>query len=146
MFSLLVILVPSLLRADELRPDASGVPIFQVFELVRNVSDEVSIDYQHPLLSVESVSDFFLKTDKRRVRVVLNPDDAKAFADILQNHEAVAITAGDAKAVIKSGKGFDGSLTFDNPVAAYLRHRFHVKPGSNEVETRPISPFAAPST
>ena len=141
--ALLAMLCPAVLLADDLRPDASGVPLFQVFPLVRNASEQVSIDRGHPLLSVETVSDFFLKADKRRVRVVLTPDDAKAFAEILQNNEAVGIAAGDTTALI-TGKVFHGSLTFDNPVAAYLRHRFHVKPDSNEVDPPPRSPFAAP--
>jgi hypothetical protein len=141
----IAILLPAVLTADDLRPDGSGVPLFQVFPLIRNASAQVSIDHDHPLLSVETVSDFFLKNDKRRVRVVLTPIDAKAFTTILQTHEAVAITAGETTALIKSGTGFNGSLTFDDPVAAYLRHRFHVKPASNEVDPPPLSPFAAPN-
>jgi hypothetical protein len=130
--------------ADDLRPDTSGVPLFQVFPLMRNAADQVSIDLDHPLLSVESVSDLFLKGDKRRVRLVLNADDAKTLADILRHYEAVGITAGRTTALIKSGRDFNGSLTFDDPVAAYLRHRFHLKPGSAEVDAPPANPFAAP--
>jgi hypothetical protein len=142
---LLALLGPLALRADDLRPDSSGVPILQVFPLVRTASEQVAIDRDHPLLSIETVSDFFLKADRRRVRLVLTPDDAKAFASILQDHEAVAVAAGQTTALIKSGRGFNGSLTFDNPVAAYLRQRFHVKPDSNEVDPPPLSPFAAPT-
>jgi hypothetical protein len=143
--ALIAILLPAVLAADDLRPDSSGVPLFQVFPLIRNASEQVSIDRDHPLLSVEAVRDFYLKNDKRRVRVVLTPDDAKAFTTILQTHEAVGITAGETTALIKSGTGFNGSLTFDNPVAAYLRHRFHVKPASNEVDPPPLNPFATPN-
>ncbi len=144
LLALIALLCPIALAADEIRPDASGAPIFQVYPLIENASEHLSLDHAHPLLSIESLSDIFLKSDKRRVRVVLTADDARAFAHILQNYEAVGITAGDAIALIKSGR-FNGSLTFDDPVAAYLRHRFHVKPDSNVVDAPPISPFAAPA-
>ena len=144
MLALFALAGPGMLAADDLRPDGSGVPLFQVYPLVRNASAKVSIDRDHPLLSVEAVSDFFLKNDKRRVRIVLTPEDAKAFADILQTHDAVGIAAGETTAMI-TGKQFHGSLTFDDPVAAYLRHRFHVKPDSNEVDPPPASPFASPN-
>lgn len=143
--ALLALLCPALLAADEIRPDASGAPIFEVYPLIENASESVSLDHAHLLLSVNELRDIFLKADKRRVRVVLTPDDAKAFAALLHGHEAVGVTAGDAVALIKSGRGFDGSLTFDDPVAAYLRHRFHVKPGSNDVDAPPQNPFAAPN-
>jgi len=145
LLALLALLGPAVLLADDLRPDTSGVPLFHVFPLMRNASEQVSIDLDHPLLSVESVSDLFLKGDKRRVRIVLNADDAKALADILHHYEAVGITAGQTTALIKSGRDFNGSLTFDDPVAAYLRHRFHLKPGSAEVDGPPVNPFAAPN-
>lgn len=143
---LIALLCPAILAADDIRPDNSGVPILQVFPLIRNASQKISLDRDHPLLSVESVSSVFLKTDKRRIRIVLTDDDAKAFAAILGRSEAVGIAAGDEVALIKSGRGFDGSLTFDNPVAAYLRHRFHVEPDSNKVDAPPVSPFAAPAS
>jgi hypothetical protein len=137
--------LPALLAADDIRPDASGVPIFQVYPLVENSSNGISIDHAHPLLSVESLSDIYLKADKRRVRIVLTAQDAKAFEKILEKFDGVGITAGHDVAMISGYKGFNGSLTFDDPIAAYLRQRFHVKPGSNEVDRPPISPFAAPS-
>ena len=143
-FALAGLLASGTLQADDIRPDASGAPLFQVFPLIENASEHISVDHAHPLLSIESLRDFYLKNDKRRVRVVLNPDDARAFLNILQTHEAVAITAGETTALIKSGR-FNGSLTFDDPVAAYLRHRFHVKPNSNEVDAPPANPFAAPN-
>ena len=142
---LLALLGFAALRADDFRPDASGAPIFQVFPLIENPSNNVSLDHGHLLLSVDKVSDIFLKKDLRRVRVVLTTDDARAFASILDRFDAVGITAGDYVALISGHTGFNGSLTFDNPVAAYLRQRFHVKPGSNEVDAPPANPFAAPS-
>jgi hypothetical protein len=143
--ALILILSPASLHADDLRPDSSGAPILRVFPLVRGASNQVMLDQGHPLLSIDAVSDFMLKTDKRRVRVVLTSDDAQALSRILRAYEAVGVIAGDSKAVI-SGSHFDGSLTFDNPVAAYLRQRFHVKPDSNEVIQPPSSPFAAPAS
>jgi hypothetical protein len=145
MLAVLALMWPAMLAADDIRPDASGVPIFQVFPLLENSSKVVSIDRDHPLLSVEEVSDIYLKGDKRRVRVVLTADDAKAFAKILLKFDGVGVIAGHDTALISGYKGFNGSLTFDDPIAAYLRQRFHVKPGSNEVDRPPISPFAAPN-
>jgi hypothetical protein len=142
---LIVALCPAVLMADDLRPDNSGVPIFQVFPLITNSSNNVSIDHDHPLLSVEALKDIYLKNDKRRVRVVLTDDDARAFTRILEKFDGVGISAGHDVALVSGYKGFNGSLTFDNPVAAYLRQRFHVKPDSNEVDPPPVSPFAAPN-
>jgi hypothetical protein len=141
----LALMGPTLLAADDIRPDASGVPIFQVFPLIENSSKVLSVDRDHPLLSVETLSDIYLKNDKRRVRIVLTADDAKTFAAILHKFDGVGITAGHDTALITGYTGFNGSLTFDDPIAAYLRQRFHIKPGSNEVDAPPISPFAAPS-
>jgi hypothetical protein len=143
--ALLALLCPALLAADDIRPDASGVPILQVFPLMTNSSKSLSIDHAHLLLSVDALSDIYLKSDKRRVRIVLTADDAKAFAKILVKFDGVGITAGHDEAMISGYKGFNGSLTFDNPIAAYLRQRFHVKAGSNDVDRPPISPFAAPN-
>ena len=145
MLTVLALMCPALLAADDFRPDASGVPIFQVFPLIQNSSKVLSIDRDHPLLSVEEVSDIYLKGDKHRVRLVLPADDAKAFAQILLKFDGVGITAGHDTALISGYKGFNGSLTFDDPIAGYLRQRFHVKPGSNEVDAPPVSPFAAPN-
>ncbi len=105
------------LRADDIRPDASGVPILTVFPLIENSSKVLSIDRDHPLLSVEEISDIYLKTDKRRVRLVLTADDARTFAKILGRFDGVGIAAGHDTAMISGYKGFDGSLTFDNPIA-----------------------------
>jgi hypothetical protein len=79
------------------------------------------------------------------VRLVLTAEDARALATILEKFDGVGITAGHDTAMISGYKGFNGSLTFDNPIAADLRQRFHVKPGSNEVDAPPVSPFAAPN-
>ena len=142
---LAAILAPSLLMADTIRPDASGVPIFQVFPLIENSSKVVSIDRDHPLLSVEELSDIYLKGDKHRVRIVLTADDATALGKILAKFDGVGITVGHDTAMISGYKGFNGSLTFNDPIAADLRQRFHVKPGSNDIDTPPVSPFAAPN-
>jgi hypothetical protein len=141
----LAMLGPALLMADNIRPDSSGLPIFTVYPLMQNSSKILSLDRDHPLLSVEEISDIYLKGDKRRVRIVLTADDAKAFAAILLKFDGVGIAAGNNVAVVSGYKGFNGSLTFDDPIAAYLRQRFHVKPGSNEVDAPPLSPFAAPN-
>ena len=145
LLALIALLCPAVLMADDLRPDASGVPIFQVFPLITNSSNSVSIDHDHPLLSVETLKDIYLKDDKRRVRVVLTEDDARAFARILEKFDGVGITAGHDVAMISGYKGFNGSLTFDDPIASYLRHRFHVKPNSNDVDPPPLNPFSQPS-
>ena len=141
----LALMCPAMLMADNIRPDASGLPIFQVFPLIENTSKVVSIDRDHPLLSVEELSDIYLKGDKHRVRIVLTDDDAKAFAKILAKFDGVGITVGHDTAMISGFKGFNGSLTFSDPIAADLRQRFHVKPGSNDVDGPPLSPFAAPN-
>jgi hypothetical protein len=145
LLTLLTFLCPAMLAADDIRPDASGAPIFQVFPLIENSSNNVSLDHDHLLLSVDKVSDIFLKKDQRRVRIVLTADDTRALTAILNRFDGVGITAGDSVALISGHTGFNGSLTFDNPVAAYLRQRFHVKPGSNEIDAPPVSPFAAPN-
>jgi hypothetical protein len=145
MLAALVLMCPAVLAADDYRPDSSGVPIFQVFPLLENSSKVLSIDRDHPLLSVEEVSDIYLKGDKRRVRVVLTADDAKAFAAILHRFDGVGLIAGKNTAMISGYTGFDGSLTFDDPIAAYLRQRFHVRPGSNQVDVPPANPFAEPN-
>jgi len=144
LLAVLALLCPAALAADTIRPDASGVPILVVFPLIENNSKVVSIDRDHPLLSVEELRDIYLKGDKRRVRIVLTADDARAMEKILARFDGVGITAGRDTAMISGFKGFDGSLTFDNPIAAYLRQRFHVKPGSNDIDRPPVSPFAAP--
>jgi len=144
LLAVLALMCPAMLMADNIRPDASGLPIFQVFPLIENTSKVVSIDRDHPLLSVEELSDIYLKGDKHRVRIVLTADDAKAFAAILGKFDGVGITVGHDTAMISGYKGFNGSLTFSDPIAADLRQRFHVKPGSNDVDGPPVSPFAAP--
>jgi hypothetical protein len=145
MFAVLALACPAMLTADDIRPDSSGVPILQVFPLIENSSKVLSIDRDHPLLSVEEVSDIYLKNDKRRVRIVLTADDARTFTAILHKFDGVGLIAGKDTALITGYTGFDGSLTFDNPIAAYLRQRFHVRPGSNEVDAPPTSPFTAPN-
>jgi hypothetical protein len=145
MLAVLALLCPAVLAADTIRPDASGLPIFQVFPLIENSSKVMSIDRDHPLLSVEELSDIYLKGDKHRVRIVLTADDSKAFAAILAKFDGVGITVGHDTAMISGYKGFNGSLTFSDPIAADLRQRFHVKPGSNDVDGPPLSPFAAPN-
>jgi hypothetical protein len=145
LIALLALIGIAALRADDFRPDASGVPIIQVYPLITNSSNNVSIDHAHLLLSVDKVSDIFLKKDQRRVRLVLTAADARAFAAILRKFDGVGITAGDKVALISGYTGFNGSLTFDNPVAAYLRQRFHVKPGTNQVDAPPVNPFAMPN-
>ena len=145
LLAVLALMCPAMLMADNIRPDASGLPIFQVFPLIENTSKVVSIDRDHPLLSVEELSDIYLKGDKHRVRIVLTADDAKAFAAILGKFDGVGITVGHDTAMISGYKGFNGSLTFSDPIAADLRQRFHVKPGSNDVDGPPLSPFAAPN-
>ena len=144
LLAVLALMCPAMLMADNIRPDASGLPIFQVFPLIENTSKVVSIDRDHPLLSVEELSDIYLKGDKHRVRIVLTADDAKSFAAILGKFDGVGITVGHDTAMISGYKGFNGSLTFSDPIAADLRQRFHVKPGSNDVDGPPVSPFAAP--
>ena len=145
LLALVVLLLPTRGWADDFRPDSSGAPIFRVFPLLRGASDQVILDHEHPLLSVEAVGEFLLKGDKRRVRVVLTTGDAQALTQILHSHEAVGLVAGGSTAII-TGSHFDGSLTFDDPVAAYLRRRFHVKADSNDVQPPPPNPFAAPVT
>ena len=145
LLAVLALMCPAMLMADNIRPDASGLPIFQVFPLIENTSKVVSIDRDHPLLSVEELSDIYLKGDKHRVRIVLTADDAKAFAAILGKFDGVGITVGHDTAMISGYKGFNGSLTFSDPIAADLRQRFHVKPGSNDIDGPPISPFSAPN-
>jgi hypothetical protein len=145
LLAVLALMCPAMLMADNIRPDASGLPIFQVFPLIENTSKVVSLDRDHPLLSVEELSDIYLKGDKHRVRIVLTADDAKAFAAILGKFDGVGITVGHDTAMISGYKGFNGSLTFSDPIAADLRQRFHVKPGSNDVDGPPLSPFAAPN-
>ena len=145
LLAVLALMCPAMLMADNIRPDASGLPIFQVFPLIENSSKVMSIDRDHPLLSVEELSDIYLKGDKHRVRIVLTTDDAKAFAAILGKFDGVGITVGHDTAMISGYKGFNGSLTFSDPIAADLRQRFHVKPGSNDIDGPPISPFSAPN-
>jgi hypothetical protein len=145
MLAVLALLCPAVLAADNVRPDASGLPIFQVFPLIENTSKVVSIDRDHALLSVEELGDIYLKGDKHRVRIVLTADDSKAFAAILAKFDGVGIIVGHDSAMISGYKGFNGSLTFNDPIAADLRQRFHVKPGSNDVDGPPVSPFAAPN-
>ena len=145
MLAVLVLACTAMLMADDIRPDSSGVPIFQVFPLIENSSKILSVDRDHPLLSVEELSDIYLKGDKRRVRIVLTADDAKTFAALLHKFDGVGLIAGKDTALITGYTGFNGSLTFDDPIAAYLRQRFHVKPNSNEVDAPPVSPFAAPN-
>ncbi|MEI9998268.1 MAG: hypothetical protein WDO13_03400 [Verrucomicrobiota bacterium] len=142
--ALALLLAPALLHADDLRPDASGAPLFVVYPLASNESDSLTLDRDKPLMSVESVSSFMLESDKRRVRVVLNDEDAKLLTQILRDFHYVGITAGESTAVL-SGTRFSGSLIFDNPVAAVLRRRFHIKPGTNDVVPPPANPFAPPA-
>ena len=133
----------------DVTPDSSGTPLFQVFALITTGPDTYDsgpdgrsthhwkIDDQHPLLVVQSLADFLLEADKKRVRVILNQHDAPIFAQAFQKYGVLGITAGDTVAIITSSRPFDGSVTFSDPVAGYLRHRFHVVPGTNQIAPAP---------
>jgi len=138
------IFLPSLLFAGDIRPDSSGVPLFQVFELIQTGPDTYDagpsgrpthhwkVDDKHPLLVVQSLSDFLLEADKKSVRVVLNKKDAPVMDEAFRKYGVLGITAGDTATILMSSTPFDGSIAFSDPVAAYLRQRFRVKPGTNE--------------
>jgi hypothetical protein len=83
---------------------------------------------------VQSLSDFLLEDDKKSVRVVLNKKDSAVMAEAFRKYGVLGVTARNAATIIISGTPFDGSLTFDNPIAGDLRQRFHIKPNTNERE------------
>jgi len=130
----------------DIRADSSNVPLFQVFKLIQTGPDTYDsgpsgrpthhwkTDDKGPLVTVQSLNDFLLEADKKSVRVILNKKDASVVADSFQKYGVLGITAGDAATILMSSKPFDGSITFTDPVAAYLRQRFHVKPNTNELE------------
>ena len=71
LLAVLALMCPAMLMADNIRPDASGLPIFQVFPLIENTSKVVSLDRDHPLLSVENSAGLPLRpvrTDKGDAR------------------------------------------------------------------------------
>jgi hypothetical protein len=91
------------------------------------------------LLVVHSLSDFFLEADKQGIRVVLNEADSKIMSDAFRTYGIVGISAGETGTIMMSTHPFDGRITFQGPVATYLRSRFHVVPGTNAIKD-PSSP------
>jgi len=160
MLAIVGIFLPSLLFAGDIRPDSSGVPLFQVFELIQTGPDTYDsgpsgrpthhwkVDDKQPLLVVQSLSDFLLEADKKSVRVILNKNDAPVVAQAFRKYGVLGITAGDTATILMSSTPFDGSLTFADPVAAYLRQRFHIKPNTNEVDSsaKSASPPSSPQS
>jgi hypothetical protein len=131
----------------DLRADSSTVPLFQVFQLIQTEPDTYDsgpsgrpthhwkVEDKHPLVAVSSLTDFLLEADKKSVRVILNKKDAPLVADAFKKYGVLGITAGDTATILMSSRPFDGSITFADPVAAYLRQRFHIKPNTNEAES-----------
>jgi hypothetical protein len=142
---------------DDIRPDSTGTPLFQVFNLIQTEPDTYDsgpsgrpthhwkVDDKHPLLVVQSLTDFLLEADKKSVRVILNKNDAPIVAEAFKKYGVLGITAGDTATILMSSSPFDGSITFADPVAAYLRQRFHIKPGINEADSSFDSSATSPS-
>jgi hypothetical protein len=153
----LALLVASILNApadSTISPDSDRAPLFQVYRLKRTAPDSYdngpnarpthhfSADGS-PLITIYSLKDFLLEADRQSVRVVLMKKDASVFELAMHRDGVLGITAGDTAAIMISSKPFDGSITFSDPVAGYLRRRFHIEPGTNDkmpvVSTPPSS-------
>jgi hypothetical protein len=134
------------LHAADVQPDSTGTPLFQVFMLIQTGPDTYDsgpsgrpthhwkVDDKHPLVVVKSLDDFLLEKNKKSVRVILNKTDTPVVAESFRKYGVLGITAGDTATILMSSTPFDGSLSFADPVAAYLRQRFHIKPGTNEAD------------
>lgn len=139
-------------RGDEIKPGDSDLPLFILYEPHFDPPKKDDPPQKHSmhagqvLLTVHSLSDLLLQADKKGVRVVLNEEDTKTFATLTHKFQYLILTVGDPKVKVGvvmhiSAPIEDGSILFNEasyslPVAEYLRQRFHVKPDSNEFETK----------
>lgn len=148
LFAFVLLIRAATAHADEILPTDPKTPLFTIYE---NHFDPQPKDaqprthYGHvgkPLLTVYSLADLLLQADKKGVRVVLTEEDAKTFAEITRKYQYPLLLAGDQKAGVImhfTAPIEDGSILFSDSnysadVAGYLRHRFRVKPTSNEIE------------
>src|SRR6266550_1542746 len=70
-------------------PVEGGAPIFRVFasgSIHGGSSSPINIAGKPPLMVVSAVSNVQLSRDRKAVRVVLTPSDARKFADITRKH------------------------------------------------------------
>jgi hypothetical protein len=151
----------------DIAPDATGAPLFQIYS-VKTLSNQPTTDAsgnaqpqfslsKKPLMSVATLADFVMGNDMKAVEVDMNAKDAKTLGKITQKAPLlIGIVSGDGNTIILSqvsGQITDGVLVFSDahhsgPMADYLRQRFHVKPGTNQLTAQPvqIKTAAAPKT
>jgi len=142
----------------DIAPDALGAPIFQIYSITQSSGQPIpqfTVNTQHALLTVTSLSDLELAQDMMAVQVDLNANDTKKLAGITRKYSLLAFVGGDKKtaAYVKvSAPIDDGRVLFSDAhnsgaMAAYLRQAFHIKPNSNQATVPPaqVKPSAAES-
>ncbi|HEY4282733.1 MAG TPA: hypothetical protein VGM62_06665 [Chthoniobacterales bacterium] len=120
------------------KPADGGAPIFRIFasgSVKGGTSSPINISNKFPLMVVSTGAKVQLSQDRKAVRVVLTPSDARKFADITRRHvhEILILEANGRvlEAMQVTSPVTNGTLEFSYPddaaVVDYLRKRFHLK-------------------
>ena len=124
--------------AADIKPADTSKPLFRIFAPSKIEPGAkrslATVDDEHPLLVVWSVSDLILARDGKGVLITLHPKDAKVFAAATQKYNhGILFFEGDGR--ILEGMHItapitDGIIGFKHPdeadVAEYLRRRFRI--------------------
>ena len=124
-------LVSSAAWAD-MKPTDSNAPVFEIYS---SSGSGKTITAKQPLLVISSVANVQLSTDRKAVRVVLTPSDARKFADVTRKHvnDLLILQANGRvlEAMQVASPVTNGILEFAYPddaaVADYLRKRFRLR-------------------
>src|ERR1700730_13053524 len=122
----------------ELKPADGGAPIFRIFasgSVKGGSSSPINIAGKSPLMVVSAAANVQISRDRKAVRIVLTPSDARRFADITRKHvHELLILEGDGRvleAMQVTSPVTNGTLEFSSPddaaVVDYLRKRFRLK-------------------
>ncbi|MEY2439431.1 MAG: hypothetical protein QOI34_816 [Verrucomicrobiota bacterium] len=123
--------------AADIKPADTKTPLFRIFASAPKQgkdSHRVTLDNQHPLLTIWSVSDVQLARDHKGVRIKLVPADARKFAEIARKFDqGLLLLEGNGRVLeaIHVGAGMNSAvLDFQYPdddvVAQYVRKRFRL--------------------
>ncbi len=147
-FLLLIAILALTVRGEEVKPPENEVPLFRIYEAVQDAEGAGGVHNVHQgklLLTVRTLGNLLVQADKESVRVVLNEADTKAFEKITTDYRLLLTQSGDESASSlsmvkeprKSGSLYFGEQYRSGDMAAYIRKRFHFKPGTNDIEQQP---------
>src|SRR5205085_3825194 len=112
----------------------AGTPVFRIYGSGA-AGPQINIAGKQPLLVITTPANVQLSTDRKAVRLTLNPSDARRFAEITRKHrnEMLVLEANGRvlEAMQVAAPVTNGTIDFTYPddaaVADYLRKRFRLK-------------------